>query len=616
MENTEKKLKFENAFETPVVIDWDYYVKYYTLPTTANQEQYLNQEELIKKWIIQATDDINGLCNGRVYAEWDLLDETSIIDEQRASYLQKAIGKWVEFIICTGHIWANREDVVQGNIPISIRTESKNNEIEFQRKDIIKLLKIGHWYQEVFLDGVSAASCENTSFSYDDLIKYLNNLYLRTDGKNWPYANLDFAGWGINNVGNITAAVPTTVGANSVIDGFILRNCIYEIDPDNIRFATYDRVGVVKIDYKTMRVDTDGLISANLPDIKPATYAELGVVKIDEVTMNVDADGLLSSKSVPIETDVNLYYENGILGLRDTLSNMYWLRSSKDNFILENDYGQIDLKSKSLITLQPISGKLEDVVIGNPFGTNWNLNPIRYVTVQNVGGNDNFIEHANGNTNVAVGGNNRIYGSSAESVIMLGSSNESSGLSHTVVGRLNDTNPGSTHNIIVGQQSVIQNDASYNVIVGDGKKISEDVSGTVVLGGKELKQFGISNALIACDKIVAVNGIIDFKALRMTSTVATSARTFPQNVAVEFRPEIGKYQHTVVLNFLNAGRYEFDIIMNGVIISSNVINIGSNEKARVPIIFQVGIIGSIINRGSQPFTCNVAEIKSFIGSIN
>ena len=223
------------------------------------------------RWINQATNDVDNLCNGFVLKTFE-----STTDEYRITKLKYAIANTVEGYDQNARLFGKSGTTTGGgDAPFSLTTQSDNSAIEYKRQDIIKSLVSGGWYKNLAMDLETPLKDELTNEQTTKLVEFLSGLFLRTDGSNEYLADiLNFANGGdIINAGNIVAIddgfEKTITGykfepnADSVINK---ANMIY--DPADAEYKFIDKVDKIAFFGKDLnkaltRQETYNLLSAS-----------------------------------------------------------------------------------------------------------------------------------------------------------------------------------------------------------------------------------------------------------------------------------------------------------------------------------------------------------------
>ena len=223
------------------------------------------------RWINQATNDVDNLCNGFVLKTFE-----STTDEYRITKLKYAIANTVEGYDQNARLFGKSGTTTGGgDAPFSLTTQSDNSAIEYKRQDIIKSLVSGGWYKNLAMDLETPLKDELTNEQTTKLVEFLSGLFLRTDGTNEYLGDiLNFANGGdIVNSGNIVAIddgfEKTITGykfepnADSVINK---ANMIY--DPADAEYKFIDKVDKIAFFGKDLnkaltRQETYNLLSAS-----------------------------------------------------------------------------------------------------------------------------------------------------------------------------------------------------------------------------------------------------------------------------------------------------------------------------------------------------------------
>lgn len=219
-----------NEFTPPEIITYDYYTAHYILPLVENTDE---QKTLINRWIIQCQDQIDTLCGGRVYAEYPELDLTKDKDKRRAYYLKKAVCALLEYYIDTGKAFVDKNFSSASNVPANINASTDDANFEHKRKDIIKLLTQGGWY-ETFMTYTNAEDLGFNKplahdFSWTDFMDKLSEVFKRLDNNNSFTTNQVMNNHNISHIKELIGYHINT----SVIRNFKLVDCLvpgYQIE--------------------------------------------------------------------------------------------------------------------------------------------------------------------------------------------------------------------------------------------------------------------------------------------------------------------------------------------------------------------------------------------------
>ena len=223
------------------------------------------------RWINQATNDVDNLCNGFVLKTFE-----STTDEYRITKLKYAIANTVEGYDQNARLFGKSGTTTGGgDAPFSLTTQSDNSAIEYKRQDIIKSLVSGGWYKNLAMDLQTPLKDELTNDETTKLVEFLSGLFLRTDGTNEYLGDiLNFANGGdIVNSGNIVAVDD---GFEKTITGYTFEpsadsiinkaNMIY--DPADAEYKLIDKVDKIAFFGKELnkaltRQETYNLLSAS-----------------------------------------------------------------------------------------------------------------------------------------------------------------------------------------------------------------------------------------------------------------------------------------------------------------------------------------------------------------
>ena len=138
------------------------------------------------RWINQATNDVDNLCNGFVLKTFE-----STTDEYRITKLKYAIANTVEGYDQNARLFGKSGTTTGGgDAPFSLTTQSDNSAIEYKRQDIIKSLVSGGWYKNLAMDLETPLKDELTNEQTTKLVEFLSGLFLRTDGSNEYLADI------------------------------------------------------------------------------------------------------------------------------------------------------------------------------------------------------------------------------------------------------------------------------------------------------------------------------------------------------------------------------------------------------------------------------------------
>ena len=223
------------------------------------------------RWINQATNDVDNLCNGFVLKTFE-----STTDEYRITKLKYAIANTVEGYDQNARLFGKSGTTTGGgDAPFSLTTQSDNSAIEYKRQDIIKSLVSGGWYKNLAMDLETPLKDELTNEQTTKLVEFLSGLFLRKDGSNDFLGEiLNFANGGdIVNSGNIVAVddgfektitgYKIELGADTVVDK---ANKIY--DPTDTKYKLINEVDKIAFFGKELnkaltRQETYNLLSAS-----------------------------------------------------------------------------------------------------------------------------------------------------------------------------------------------------------------------------------------------------------------------------------------------------------------------------------------------------------------
>ena len=223
------------------------------------------------RWINQATNDVDNLCNGFVLKTFE-----STTDEYRITKLKYAIANTVEGYDQNARLFGKSGTTTGGgDAPFSLTTQSDNSAIEYKRQDIIKSLVSGGWYKNLAMDLETPLKDELTNEQTTKLVEFLSGLFLRKDGSNDFLGEiLNFANGGdIVNSGNIVAVddgfektitgYKIELGADTVINK---ANMIY--DPADTKYKIINEVDKIAFFGKELnkaltRQETYNLLSAS-----------------------------------------------------------------------------------------------------------------------------------------------------------------------------------------------------------------------------------------------------------------------------------------------------------------------------------------------------------------
>lgn len=196
------------------IVDLEYYKAHYSLPLTKDVN---TQEAQVDKLIIQCIDQVNVLCAGRPFKEWDKANG------ERKFWLRKAICAYVEYCIDTAKVFVNKQFQASGVLPFSLNASANDANFERFRYDIIKLLKNGDWYQTIggfdLRTYNGTIKNERATKELAEFITYLKTIFKTIDNENQLSNGLILSGQEIASCGNILAA------SGKQIQGFKLVDC-------------------------------------------------------------------------------------------------------------------------------------------------------------------------------------------------------------------------------------------------------------------------------------------------------------------------------------------------------------------------------------------------------
>lgn len=198
-------------------------------------DNVVEQDTQLTKFIEDATNQIDNLCGGLVFATYEKLDPEK--DKLRIYKLKRAIMDCTLLLDQTNKMFYESVGVGGGSAPFSINTRNTNSDIENTRQDIIKSLVAGGWYKNLSIgENSSSVYRDSEDEAFNKLVVRLNDFFLRRDDKNtYDGTNLIF-----NNA--------TKLNATGDIEGTqvrdertgqlrkpILKN--YNLDGSEVKFA-------------------------------------------------------------------------------------------------------------------------------------------------------------------------------------------------------------------------------------------------------------------------------------------------------------------------------------------------------------------------------------------
>lgn len=216
----------------------------------------------IKRWILQATDQIDSMISGtgeigKLYDWYDTLKDDNIIDQRKKYKIKKAICSWVECMVITGKFWVNGIPDMNANINIDINSSSQDGFIENIRKDIIQDLVVLGLYNTTNFNMEASYNANKANEVCDNGFvvipkEALNDTYLKLEPQKALQGTLDMGANDIVNGGNILG-FPT--GAKPTIRQYEITECDIDLSKNNVKGSVPSADKATKADYILDPVD-------------------------------------------------------------------------------------------------------------------------------------------------------------------------------------------------------------------------------------------------------------------------------------------------------------------------------------------------------------------------
>ncbi|MGL4616614.1 MAG: hypothetical protein ACRCUM_00085 [Mycoplasmoidaceae bacterium] len=184
-----------------VLIDTAWYRERYVVPETQNPSE---QDILIEKWIQNATEQIDSICDGRLSIEIPYFNPSDKQDAKELAIVQSCIGDWVEYFILTGKAFADIDKNIASSVPYDLRAKSEDGNIEAKRRDILRKLATTRFYKTIASTDIARTSGSSLASNYipildensEEFLALYNMLrvrFLSTEGDNKMNSNVDFS---------------------------------------------------------------------------------------------------------------------------------------------------------------------------------------------------------------------------------------------------------------------------------------------------------------------------------------------------------------------------------------------------------------------------------------
>lgn len=183
--------KFEEIQEDirVTLIDVSWYRERYEIPETKNR---IEQDKMLSKWIVSATEQIDSICEGRLSIEIPKFSFDSKQDAKELAIVQSCVGDLVEYFVLTGKAFADVDKSIQSSIPYDLKSKSADGNLEEKRLDILRKLATTRFYRTIAGSNsggskettINASSLVPTSEDFKILVEYLQNYFLSNRGTN------------------------------------------------------------------------------------------------------------------------------------------------------------------------------------------------------------------------------------------------------------------------------------------------------------------------------------------------------------------------------------------------------------------------------------------------
>lgn len=183
--------KFEEIQEDirVTLIDVGWYRERYEIPETKNR---IEQDKMLSKWIVSATEQIDSICEGRLSIEIPKFSFDSKQDAKELAIVQSCVGDLVEYFVLTGKAFADVDKSIQSSIPYDLKSKSADGNLEEKRLDILRKLATTRFYRTIAGSNsggakettINASSLVPTSEDFKILVEYLQNYFLSNRGTN------------------------------------------------------------------------------------------------------------------------------------------------------------------------------------------------------------------------------------------------------------------------------------------------------------------------------------------------------------------------------------------------------------------------------------------------